>query len=114
MIKMTRIYTGSDGQSHFEDIEFPDESEAASGLLSAALKPTSISFRKKNGRIDSDWHRVPHKQMVFLLEGWIEIEIGNGSKRRFHAGDVFLVEDTTGQGHKDSSMNRKVVSVHLD
>jgi len=34
-----------------------------------------------------------------MLEGSVEIEIGDGSKRLFHCGDILLAEDTTGQGH---------------
>ena len=33
------------------------------------------------------------------LSGETEIEIGDGTKRRFGPGDILLAEDTSGQGH---------------
>jgi uncharacterized cupin superfamily protein len=36
---------------------------------------------------------------VINLSGETEIEIGNGTKRRFGPGDILLAEDTSGQGH---------------
>jgi quercetin dioxygenase-like cupin family protein len=46
------------------------------------------------------WHNAPRRQFVVLLEGKEEIEIGDGTKRQFGPGDILLVEDTTGRGHK--------------
>jgi len=36
---------------------------------------------------------------VVNLSGLVEIEVGDGSKRRLGAGDILLADDTTGQGH---------------
>ena len=33
------------------------------------------------------------------LEGEVEIEVGDGTRRILRAGDILLAEDTTGQGH---------------
>ena len=51
------------------------------------------------------------------IEGEGEIEIGDGTKRRFKAGDILLAEDTTGRGHITRVLNnqpRKVMFVTLD
>jgi len=34
-----------------------------------------------------------------MLEGKVDIEIGDGTVRRFGPGDILLAEDTTGRGH---------------
>jgi hypothetical protein len=36
---------------------------------------------------------------VINLSGQSEIEISDGTKRRFGPGDIFLVDDTKGRGH---------------
>jgi hypothetical protein len=36
---------------------------------------------------------------VVNLDGGVEIEVGDGTKRILRAGDILLAEDTTGQGH---------------
>ena len=46
-----------------------------------------------------DWHCAPGRQYVVTLDGEGEIEVGDGSTKRFGPGDVLLAEDLTGQGH---------------
>ena len=46
-----------------------------------------------------DYHCAPQRQFVIHLKGAGEIEVGDGTKRRFGVGDVLLADDTTGQGH---------------
>ena len=36
---------------------------------------------------------------MITLAGRMEIEVGDGSKREFGCGDIFLADDTSGQGH---------------
>ena len=42
-------------------------------------------------------HRDLHERKI--LQGQLEIGLGDGSKHVFGPGDARLVEDTTGQGH---------------
>ena len=45
--------------------------------------------------------------------GTVEIGIGDGSARTFGAGDVFLAEDLTGQGHTALPKNWVRAFIHL-
>ena len=40
---------------------------------------------------------------MILLAGESEVEIGDGTKRRFGPGSIILAEDTTGHGHRSRS-----------
>jgi quercetin dioxygenase-like cupin family protein len=113
MINLTRVYTGPDGQSHFGEIEIPVEDKPGIGRQSASLKASEVFIRENEGGHESDWHRLPQKQLVILLEGTLDVEVGDGTRRLFNAGDIFLCEDLTGQGHKVRGMNRKTVVVRL-
>lgn len=93
-MQITRIYTGDDGQSHFEDLEMDNHPRLEE--LSAV---TSIRFRIGEPGSFSDWHRETRRNYIITLSGEGEIGIGDGSRRRFGAGQVMLVEDLTGQGH---------------
>jgi hypothetical protein len=42
---------------------------------------------------------TPRRQYVINLSGQSEIEIGDGTKRRFSSADIFLTDDTTSRGH---------------
>jgi uncharacterized cupin superfamily protein len=97
-MKITRLYTGADNESHFEDIEVG--LNPVGHMLASPLQPThGIMFRCAPPDHLSDFHRVPRRQYVITLSGQVEIETGDGTIRRFGAGDVMLAEDTTGRGH---------------
>lgn len=98
--RITRVYTGDDGESHFEDIEVPLSEATSLGQLSEVQPASGVIFRRTEAGQDLDWHNAPRRQYVVLLTGPdVEIEIGDGTTRRFPPGSVILVEDTTGRGH---------------
>ncbi len=99
-VKVTRLYTGDDGESHFEDIEVPFEESGLGGAMSSRLPATGVVFRETGDDYDYDWHNAPRRQYILMLSGGgVEIEVGDGTTRRFRAGDILLAEDTTGRGH---------------
>ena len=115
-IKVTRLYTGHDGESHFEDTELPLVYKSAGIQDLEPIKATEIIFREVDGNLHMDWHNAPRRQFIIVLEGGLEIEIGSGTKRRFCFGDILLAEDTTGKGHITRSVKnqpRKLIIVPL-
>jgi hypothetical protein len=106
-MKVTRIYTGTDGVTHFEDVEIPLSDKGDIGRLSELEPATGIVFRETPGNYDYDWHPAPCRQYILMLDGEVDIEVGDGAKRRFGTGDVLLVEDTDGRGHKSRAVDGK-------
>ena len=97
-MKIVRLYTGADNESHFEDIEIA--LNPIGHMQASELQPThGIMFRSSPPSHLSDYHPVPKRQYVITLSGQVEIETGDGMIRRFGTGDVMLAEDTTGRGH---------------
>jgi len=97
-MKIVRLYTGADHESHFEDIEI--ELHPIRDMAASALQPAhGIMFRVASPTHLSSYHPAPRRQYVITLSGQVEIETGDGTIRRFGAGDVMLAEDTTGRGH---------------
>jgi hypothetical protein len=116
-MKVVRIYTGPDNQSHFEDLQIPLKDDGKIGFLSERMKATGIVFRETGGDYNYDFHTAPRRQYVVNLEGEVEIEVGDGSKRVLRSGDVLLAEDTTGQGHISRAVAgkpRKSLFITLD
>jgi uncharacterized cupin superfamily protein len=97
-MKITRLYTGTDNESHFEekevDFKFKGDTE-----VSATEPATGVIFRRAPTTHLSDFHPAPRRQYVITLSGQVEIETGDGTVKRFGPGDVMLAEDTTGHGH---------------
>lgn len=115
-MKVVRIYTGSDGQSHFEDVELDLLDRGATGLMSDPQPAIAIQFRKIEGNYELPFHAAPRRQFVLNLTGTVEIEVGDGAKRLFGPGSIMLAEDTTGQGHTSRNTDgqtRTCVFVHL-
>jgi hypothetical protein len=91
-----RLYTGDDGKSHFEEL---DQKEGSKYFLTA-ITPRALVFKNDTNRDDlHGWHNAPRRQWCITLSGSVEIGIGDGTKKTFRSGDVFLAEDVTGQGH---------------
>jgi len=97
---IVRIYTGDDGQTHFEDLPLPAEESHNVALQAGA----NLVFRCFPADHWSDWHTAPRRQYIFILVGQMEIGIGDATTRRFGPGDVVLADDLTGQGHTTRSL----------
>ena len=116
-MKVTRLYTGSDRESHFEDVNILLEDTDGVDRRSQLMKATGILFRETGGEYSLDWHNAPRRQFIITLEGQVEIVIGDGTKRQLGPGDILLAEDTTGRGHISRAVNnqpRTSIIVTLD
>jgi hypothetical protein len=105
------MYTGSDGKSHFEEV---DQTEGAKEFTKAHAAKALV-FKNDRNRDDlHGWHNAPRRQWCITLSGSVEIGIGDGTVKTFQAGDCFLAEDVTGQGHTAKPTNWVRAFVHLD
>ena len=98
-MRIVRLYTGPDNRSHFEDLDVPLRDAGRIGFVSERVKATGLVFRETAGDYDYDFHTAPRRQYVVNLEGEVEIEVGDGTRRILRSGDILLAEDTTSQGH---------------
>ena len=116
-MRVVRLYTGPDNKSHFEDIQIPLKDAGKVGFISELYKATGVVFRETTGDYNYDFHTAPRRQYVVNLEGEVEIEVGDGTRRILRAGDILLAEDTTGQGHISRAVAgkpRKSLFITLD
>jgi quercetin dioxygenase-like cupin family protein len=100
----TRLYTGADGLSHFADGDFSLKEIAYTPpappfFLSEPEAAQAVVVTEMPLGWVGDWHPSPKLQWWFQLAGEVEVEVGDGEKRRFVAGSIVRVEDTTGRGH---------------
>ncbi|TVP98480.1 MAG: hypothetical protein EA359_18265 [Balneolaceae bacterium] len=116
MFKITRLYSDDNGDSRFEDIDLQLKEMGEIGALSDGIPAGEIIFREVEPSYDYDFHNAPQRQYIILLDGEIEIETSLGEKRTFGGGEVLLVEDTEGKGHKTRNLQpirRKSVFITL-
>ena len=104
MITYNRLYSDAQGESHFEDVEIDlaltDYAPPAPPLsLSSSTPATQFGFMNAPAGWSSDWHPATARNIFFVLSGEWEVIASDGEARRFGAGSVLLVEDTTAKGH---------------
>jgi hypothetical protein len=77
----------------------------------SARIPRSVSdrrhYRLYTINAENSWHRAPRRQYVISLAGGISITASDGETRHIGAGEIVLVEDTTGKGHITRSSGDK-------
>lgn len=115
-MKVTRLYTGEDGRSHFEEIEY-DLHDSPVGRVSDRLAATGVIFRETPSDYNLDFHPAPRRQFIINLDAAVEIIVGDGTSKVIGPGEILLAEDTTGQGHISRAVDGKVrhnVFVTLD
>jgi quercetin dioxygenase-like cupin family protein len=97
-MKITRLYTGSDQRSYFEEVEL--EFGGDQKILTTDPRPANmVVFRSVAPGTVLERHTAPRRQFLVTLSGSWEIEASHGATRRFNTGDVMLADDTTGEGH---------------
>ena len=110
-MQFCRLYTGDDGKSHFEDF---DQSPGAAEFM-VAHGAKALVFKNDENRDDlHGWHNAPRRQWCITLAGSVEIGLGDGTKRVFCSGDVFLAEDIAGQGHTAVPRSWVRAFVHME
>lgn len=104
----TRIYSDKNGESHFEVVEILLKDSGDAGFLSEGLKVKNLQFRENTGDYYWDFHNPPARQFIILLDGEIKITTSLGEARHFSAGDILLVEDIEGKGHRTENVSKEL------
>jgi hypothetical protein len=107
-MRIHNLYTDEKGESHFRDIEIEWAEERRGSKLSKRLPATGIIFRETLPDNSLDWHPAPRRQYIVNLEAGVKLTASDGESRIINAGEVILVEDTTGKGHLSQGIGSKV------
>jgi hypothetical protein len=78
MIRCVRLWSGPDGNSHFEEGAIDLESGPRGDTLSGKFPIASVSFQETNADPKLGWHRDPARQLVITLSGALEFTTGDG------------------------------------
>jgi hypothetical protein len=99
-----RLYNDQNGESHFEEVEFPLhelESQSSPPVLATPFQEaTHHGMRIVPPGWERDWAPAARRMIAVYLSGEGEIEASDGDVRRLFPGMVLLAEDTTGRGHR--------------
>jgi hypothetical protein len=109
VLKITRIYTDESGETHFDEHQENGVETRNQADYTRAIDAYGLVFKESKPLGDEPalggWHTAPQRQYVLFMIGETEIEVSDGEKRIVMAGDVLLVEDTTGMGHRNRRLS---------
>ncbi len=92
------LFTDAQGRARFRD----EPIELSAGTPSVRLSPLCTSggyqLRRSPVGFESAVHCTVTPQWVFVLSGTMEIELHDGSRRRFQPGEHFYSADTVPDG----------------
>jgi hypothetical protein len=115
-MKLLRLYTDQEGESHFEDVEIGFEEvgdyfENTPPVLFSAFEAASeYGFERVPPGWVGGWHPAPRRVLAIYLSGSLEMETSDGEVRAIGPGSILLAEDTSGKGHR----NRVTSSTELE
>jgi quercetin dioxygenase-like cupin family protein len=107
-IRIHNLYCDEAGESHWRDIQIDWAQEGPEGKTSQRLPATGIIFRQTQAEHDLPWHTAPRRQYIINLDAGVELTASDGESRVIGAGEVVLVEDTSGKGHLSKSVNNQM------
>jgi hypothetical protein len=100
MIRCVRLWTGADGDSHFEEGMIDLSKGERGDALSEVIATAGLSFQETGSGGSYAWHQDPVPRFVITLSGTLEFETKGGEHFTIHPGDILLAEDNSGTGHR--------------
>lgn len=100
MIRCVRLWTGNDGNSHFEEGTIDLSQGERGDVLSNVVAAASLSFQETRSGGSYEWHQDPVPRFVITLSGTLEFETRGGERFTIRPGDILLAEDNSGTGHR--------------
>ena len=103
---MKRIYTGTDGLSHVEDIPLD------ANLLMEKVTGVKVNVAEPGNFID--WHPGGGRQYIINLTAGGQVQVAEG-KVDLAPGSIEYIDDLTGKGHTTANVSKeRRVSIWLE
>ena len=105
ILNALRLSEDASGESHFGSFDISriltDFAPPARPFFVSPIEKASgyVVIRLPVGWV-GDPHPSPGRQILFCLSGALKVTAGNGEIRTVKAGDAWLMEDTSGKGHR--------------
>jgi hypothetical protein len=103
-MRVTRIYTGDDNRSHFDEFELPVTNMGNYAKYCDPILVAHATFREAPLDGFYKMHHAPGRQLAVTLSGRVELAVGSGDSRILGPGDILLAEDITGEGHSSREL----------
>ena len=98
-MKLIRMFTGPDERSHLEELslDLAQKGDPAESVLPRILG--GPGYVRVSSSTLPELHPAPRHQYLVVLEGELDVIVGDGQQMPVTPGDIIQVEDTSGEGH---------------
>jgi hypothetical protein len=108
-ITVTRLYSDDQGVSHFQTLHLPADQKIIPLPHISSTKVMSAEgfiISRFNHNFFWDWHTPPEKGhfLDIILIGQERIDASDGTSKVFKPGDMLLLEDNSGNGHRAQAL----------
>ena len=100
-IKLTTIENDGIGPSYFSEQSIELSGEPLR-MLSEQQAAKNFRLRTSSCDYQSGWHTAGDPTLLVILSGTVEIELRDGSAKRFQGGDMFVAQDYLQNDLKDN------------
>jgi quercetin dioxygenase-like cupin family protein len=100
VFRYTTLLTDAQGKTYFVSSESELKAQSETIKQTDPFQAGNASFMWLPKDATYPWHTTPVRQYLLILQGAMSVEAGTGETQTFSAGDVLLVADTAGQGHR--------------
>ncbi|GGI78407.1 hypothetical protein GCM10007966_03840 [Legionella impletisoli] len=107
-VPYTMLLTDKDGNSYFKTASEELNPDKV-GLTTRMIPVNNVFFGEGPGK-EQDWHNPSQRLFIIVLSGVMQIETSSGETKNFRSGEIVLLEDLTGKGHKTRNLNEQPVS----
>src|ERR1700723_182682 len=101
-LALTHMYTGTDGQSHVEQVNVKFPAVAGAPPTTEQTEPIKAAsayiVRAAPGGVEGR-HNADARRYVIPVSGRAEVEVSGGQKFFVEPGRIYVAEDLTGKGH---------------
>ena len=105
---MINIYPDDAGETHFRELEVEMHPYLHGVVRSDSLGvPTALHVVESPADYDHDFVNAPRRQFSIPLSGMLEVTVSDGETRIVRPGDILLLEDTTGKGHRTRAVDNQ-------
>jgi hypothetical protein len=100
MSKVYCLYSASDGKSRLIETALRLDAESMGRVSTGFLGARGWMYGVTQRERFVDWHTAGPGGLSVMLEGRMDIEVGNGDRCAVLPGDLLFALDTRGQGHR--------------
>lgn len=110
------IMPTADGGSHLIDLPLALCRKTEAGLWEGIAGATGWGITQGTGEGYGEWHNSAMAGLSIVLRGSWVIEAGNGARRVLRPGDMLVMLDTVGRGHRSYPLEQPctVIGIAFD